>query len=202
MGLKALILHYGVGNVFSIENAFKRLGFETEIKNRVSSEDRGFDCLVLPGVGSFTAAVENITPFRSELVDLIKSGIPVFGICLGMQLLFQSSEEGPGEGLGVFRGRIVELPDNVKKPHMGWNIIRKVSASPLLEGLEEEWVYFNHTYYPEPEEQNLKLSETEYGVRFASVVGRGNVFGTQFHPEKSSKTGVAILDNFKKLVRR
>jgi len=200
--MKTLIIHYGVGNVFSIENAFRRLGFEVNIRDRITGEEKEYDCLVLPGVGSFTAAVENITPYKTELIDLITSGVPVLGICLGMQLLFETSEEGPGEGLKIFKGNVKELPDNVKKPHMGWNKIKRVSDSLLLEGIEEAWVYFNHTYYPNPVDPKLKLGETYYGISFASVVGRGNIFGTQFHPEKSSKTGAAILMNFKNLVRR
>ncbi len=200
--MKSLILHYGVGNVFSIENAFRRLGFEVDIMNKITGEKIDYDCLILPGVGSFTAAVENINPYRDRLIDLITSGIPVLGICLGMQLLFENSEEGPGEGLKIFKGNVKTLPDSVKKPHMGWNKIRRISDSPLLEGIDEAWVYFNHTYYPNPADPNLRLGETEYGITFASVVGSRNIFGTQFHPEKSSKTGAAILLNFKNLVRR
>jgi len=200
--LKALIIHYGVGNVFSIENAFRRLGFEIDIRSKITGDEREYDCLILPGVGSFTAAVENISLYRGELVDLVTSGIPVLGICLGMQLLFEESEEGPGEGLKVFKGRVKQLPDNVKKPHMGWNKIRKTSESPLLEGINEAWVYFNHTYYPAPDDSKLKLAETEYGIPFASIIGRGEILGTQFHPEKSSKTGLVLLTNFKNLVRR
>lgn len=200
--MKALIIHYGVGNVFSIENAFRRLGFEIDIRSKITGDEREYDCLILPGVGSFTAAVENISLYRGELVDLVTSGIPVLGICLGMQLLFEESEEGPGEGLKVFKGRVKQLPDNVKKPHMGWNKIRKTSESPLLEGINEAWVYFNHTYYPALDDLKLKLAETEYGIPFASIIGRGEILGTQFHPEKSSKTGLVLLTNFKNLVRR
>jgi len=199
--VKALILHYGVGNVFSIENAFKKLGFETEIKNEIT-EREDIDCLILPGVGSFTAAVENVSKYRKELLSLIKTGIPTLGICLGMQILFQRSEEGPGDGLGIFKGSVVSLPDNVKKPHMGWNILRKRIESPLLEGVDNAWVYFNHTYHPNPLDEDTVVAKTSYGVDFPSVVGIGSIFGTQFHPEKSSKTGQKILENFRKIVRR
>ncbi|MCS6769963.1 MAG: imidazole glycerol phosphate synthase subunit HisH [Candidatus Caldarchaeum sp.] len=196
--MKASVLHYGVGNVFSVEKAFRTLGFEVEVGRKVS---RGADCLVLPGVGSFQAAAEDIATYRDELVDVIKSGLPVLGICLGMQVLFEESEEGPGRGLAVFKGRVVSLPDTVKKPHMGWNKVRGVAESRLLEGVGEGWVYFNHTYYPDPADVRLVLARTSYGVDFPSVVGSGNVFGTQFHPEKSSATGLKILRNFRELVR-
>ncbi|MEM2238589.1 MAG: imidazole glycerol phosphate synthase subunit HisH [Candidatus Caldarchaeum sp.] len=195
---RCLILHYGVGNVFSVENAFKRLGFEVEIASRPR---RDTDCAILPGVGSFAAAAENIAPYRDDLLDLLKTGIPVLGICLGMQVLFESSEEGPGKGLGVFKGRVVALPDTVKRPHMGWNKIRKTRETEILGDVGEEWVYFNHTYHPSPVDDNIVLARTRYGVEFPSIVGSGNIYGTQFHPEKSSKTGEKILRNFRRVVR-
>jgi len=196
--LRALILHYGVGNVFSVSHALRRLGFEVTISERPLE---GFDCLLMPGVGSFSAAAEHIAGYRNELSDLINSGLPVLGICLGMQLMFESSEEGPGRGLGVFRGKVVRLVGNVKAPHMGWNKLFKVRESPLLEGVDEGWVYFNHSYHPSPEDSSIAIAKTKYGVEFPSVIGQANIYGTQFHPEKSSKTGRALLENFKRLVR-
>jgi glutamine amidotransferase len=118
-----------------------------------------------------------------------------------MQLLFESSDEGPGSGLGVFSGRVVGFPRGVKSPHMGWNRLVKVRDTPLLEGVDEGWVYFNHSYYPSPGDRSVVIAKTLYGVEFPSAIGGSNVYGTQFHPEKSSKTGRAILENFKKLVR-
>ncbi|MEM4190100.1 MAG: imidazole glycerol phosphate synthase subunit HisH [Candidatus Caldarchaeum sp.] len=196
--MKALILHYGVGNVFSVENALRRLGFEVEISPKPVKHH---DCVLLPGVGSFAPAAENIAAYRDELLDLMSTGVPVLGICLGMQLLFESSEEGPGKGLGVFKGTVLTLPDIVKKPHMGWNKITKTRESALLEGVGEDWVYFNHTYHPSPLDTNIILAKTSYGVEFPSIVGLGNIYGTQFHPEKSSKTGEKILRNFKRIVK-
>jgi glutamine amidotransferase len=147
MMLRALVIHYGVGNVFSVSHALRRLGFEVVVSEKPLE---GFDCLVMPGVGSFSAAAENVAGYRRELVDLVRSGLPVLGICLGMQLLFESSDEGPGSGLGVFSGRVVGFPRGVKSPHMGWNRLVKVRDTPLLEGVDEGWVYFNHSYYPSP----------------------------------------------------
>jgi glutamine amidotransferase len=198
MMLRALVIHYGVGNVFSVSHALRRLGFEVVVSEKPLE---GFDCLVMPGVGSFSAAAENVAGYRRELVDLVRSGLPVLGICLGMQLLFESSDEGPGSGLGVFSGRVVGFPRGVKSPHMGWNRLVKVRDTPLLEGVDEGWVYFNHSYYPSPGDRSVVIAKTLYGVEFPSAIGGSNVYGTQFHPEKSSKTGRAILENFKKLVR-
>jgi len=196
--LRALVLHYGVGNVFSVSHALRRLGFEVTVSEKPLE---GFDCLVMPGVGSFSAAAEHVAGYRSELVDLVRSGLPVLGICLGMQLLFESSDEGPGSGLGVFPGRVVGFPQGVKSPHMGWNRLVKVRDTPLLEGAHEGWVYYNHSYYPSPGKSSIVIAKTLYGVEFPSAIGESNVYGTQFHPEKSSKTGWAILQNFKRLVR-
>ncbi len=196
--LRAFILHYGVGNVFSVENAFRRLGFDVSVGSRPVE---GCDCLILPGVGSFTVAAENISQYRGELMDLIKTGIPVLGICLGMQVFFESSEEGPGRGLSFFRGNVVSLPDNVKRPHMGWNKIRKTRETPLLQDVGEGWVYFNHSYHPKPLDNDIVLAKTTYGVEFPSIIGSRNIYGTQFHPEKSSKTGEKILQNFRRIVK-
>ena len=156
----------------------------------------------MPGVGSFTAASENISQFRDELKSLILSGIPTLGICLGMQILFNCSEEGPGEGLGVFEGKVVSLPSHVKRPHMGWNRIKPVRYSPIIEDIRDDWVYFNHTYYPSPKEHEIITAIANYGVDFTAIISKNNIYGTQFHPEKSSKTGEKILRNFRKVVKR
>ncbi|MCS6784594.1 MAG: imidazole glycerol phosphate synthase subunit HisH [Candidatus Caldarchaeum sp.] len=197
--MKALVLHYGVGNVFSVSHAFRRLGFEAVVSEKLR---RDVDCLVMPGVGNFSPAAEKISSIREELVDFVMSGAPVLGICLGMQLFFEESEEGPGKGLGVFRGKVVGLPPTVKRPHMGWNIIRRTRQNPLLEDVENEWVYFNHSYHPSPADPNIILAEANYGISFPAVVGKNTIFGTQFHPEKSSTAGEKILRNFVKFVKR
>lgn len=134
---------------------------------------------------------------------MVKGETPLLGICLGMQLLFQKSEEGIGEGLAVFEGKNVQLPSFVKVPHMGWNTVKKVRPNMLLEGLEEEpYFYFAHSYYPIPVDKNVVCAETMYGVSFASVVAKQNVFATQFHPEKSGSQGLRFLKNFSNFVKR
>ncbi len=198
--MRVLVLNYGVGNIFSISHALTKLGASVIVgKNPVAVD---FDALVMPGVGSFSAAAESISPFRDDLRDRVRSGIPTLGICLGMQIMFDTSEEGPGVGLGLFQGRVVSLPQHVKRPQMGWNRLLKVRDSPILEGVEDTWVYFNHTYYPIPSDGSIIAGKTIYGVEVPSVISFSNIFGTQFHPEKSSTTGQRMLKNFIVQVRR
>ena len=122
---------------------------------------------------------------------------------MGMQLLFESSEESQGEGLGILRGKVVKLPSTVKIPHMGWNTLKVVRPNDLLEGIsEDDFFYFVHSYYGSPADRNVVVAETEYGLNFASVVAKGNVWGTQFHPEKSGKPGEFVLRNFAEAVKR
>jgi glutamine amidotransferase len=198
--MRILVLNYGVGNIFSISHALAKLGASVMVGKDIMGED--FDALVMPGVGSFSAAAESISPFRDDLRDRIRSGTPVLGICLGMQIMFDSSEEGPGVGLGLFQGRVVSLPENVKRPQMGWNRLLRVRDSPILEDIGDAWVYFNHTYYPAPSDSSIVAGKTIYGVEVPSVIDFRNIFGTQFHPEKSSTTGQRILRNFIAQVRR
>ncbi|GBC69725.1 Imidazole glycerol phosphate synthase subunit HisH [archaeon HR01] len=198
--MKILVLNYSVGNIYSISHALSRLGASVSVEKEISS--REFDGLVMPGVGSFTSASEAISSYRGLLRDVILSGTPTLGICLGMQILFNSSDEGPGSGLDIFGGRVVSLPPTVKRPQMGWNRLLKTRYSPLLEGVEDAWVYFNHSYYPEPTDRSIVAAKTEYGVDIPSVISHRNIFGTQFHPEKSSKAGRQILQNFINQVRR
>lgn len=164
---------------------------------------KGADAIVLPGVGNFSTASKRLAPIREVLLELVKSGTPLLGICLGMQLLFQKSEEGIGEGLAVFEGKNIQLPSFVKVPHMGWNTVKKVRPNMLLEGLgKEPYFYFAHSYYAIPVEENIVCAETMYGVSFASVVAKQNVFATQFHPEKSGSQGLRFLKNFSNFVKR
>ncbi|MCD6465519.1 imidazole glycerol phosphate synthase subunit HisH [Candidatus Bathyarchaeota archaeon] len=200
---KVAVIDYGVGNLFSIKCSFKRAGLSVDL----CSEDKRLkdaDALVIPGVGNFKAGAENIEKIKVDLMDLIREGKPVLGICLGMQLLFEESDESPNVGgLNLLEGRVVRLPGNVKIPHMGWNTLKIVRSTVLLDGIsEEDYFYFVHSYYVAPRRKNIVMAETEYGVRFTSVVMQNNIFGVQFHPEKSGKPGERIIGNFANLIRR
>ncbi|MBQ3068546.1 MAG: imidazole glycerol phosphate synthase subunit HisH [Clostridia bacterium] len=201
------ILDYGAGNLRSVQLAFARLQAPTFVTSS-AEEAMAADGLILPGVGAFADAMDALR--RSGLVPALEhardSGQPLLGICLGMQALFNGSEEGVGvEGLGFVPGFVRRLPDTagLKIPHMGWNDIRAEKESPLLEGLPREpYVYFVHSYACFTDDPKDVLTSTEYGVRFCSAVQRGNVFGTQFHPEKSGKVGEQILKNYLRVVEQ
>lgn len=198
------IVDYGMGNLFSVSKALERLGAEYFI-----SADKGqllaADALLLPGVGSFRDAMERL-PVET-IKEFAASGKPLLGICLGMQLLFENSEEnGPTEGLGLLPGSVRRFPGKTpegqtyKVPHMGWNRLEFVQASPLLKNLEEDYVYFVHSYYVDAENSDVLLAKANYNEQVSAVVGRDNIFGMQFHPEKSSKLGMALLANFLQMV--
>ncbi|MEM2182178.1 MAG: imidazole glycerol phosphate synthase subunit HisH [Nitrososphaerota archaeon] len=199
--MKIGILNYGIGNLYSLTNAFRRLGVYVEIFTDLSRSE--IDGLVLPGVGNFEAAARNISLMREEIIEVFNSSMPILGICLGMQLFFERSEEGAGSGLGVFSGEVVRFRIDGKLPHIGWNTLSKVKDSPILENVNDgEWVYYVHSYYAIPRDRNIVLAETNYGVNFPSVVGSSSKFGTQFHPEKSSTTGQKILKNFLNICKK
>lgn len=198
------VIDYDAGNLKSVEKALLSLGEEVLV-TRDRQELLHADKVILPGVGHFGDAMEKLRNFG--LVDVVKeiaqSGKPFLGICLGLQLLFERSEEAPGvEGLGILKGEILRIPDDrgLKVPHIGWNSLKLQNQGRLFRGLEEEpYVYFVHSYYLKAAEPQIVKAVTEYGVRIDASVEQGNVFACQFHPEKSSRTGLAILNNFSKL---
>ncbi|MEM2739593.1 MAG: imidazole glycerol phosphate synthase subunit HisH [Candidatus Bathyarchaeia archaeon] len=200
--VRAVIVDYGVGNLFSIRSSLTKAGFDASI----SSDPmylRSADAIILPGVGSFTAGSKNIQGIKDTLLDAIERCTPLLGICLGMQLFFEESEEGPGRGLGILSGKVVGLPKGVKSPHMGWNNLRIVRYTELLEGIsEKDYFYFVHSYYVKPYDRGIIIAETGYGVDFTSVIARGSIFGVQFHPEKSDGPGMHVIRNFMKITRR
>ena len=197
------IVDYGMGNLRSVKKAFENLGFPANV-TRSPEEILNSNGLVLPGVGAFGDCMKNLEEY--DLVEpikaFIKTGKPFLGICLGLQLLFEESEESPGvKGLGVLRGKVVRFPrlekEGLKVPHMGWNQVEIRKPTPVLKGIPEgSWFYFVHSYYPEPEDKSISSLKTHYGVEFTSAVQSENIFACQFHPEKSSTMGLKILDNF------
>jgi glutamine amidotransferase len=201
------ILDYGSGNLFSIENALRRESDSIEV---IVSSDflRSADALILPGVGSFSSAQKVLSLNKDAILNALSSdNIPLLGICLGMQLLFEESEEGPGEGLKLFGGKVKRFGDNTKLkiPHMGWNTIElQLPKSRICQGLSSgAWVYYVHSYFPVPVDHEYVTAWTDYGSeRFPALVEKGNIFGTQFHPEKSQLTGSTIISNFVSFVRR
>ena len=200
------VVDYGLGNLRSVTRGLERAGAAVELSDD-PAEFGSADGVVLPGVGAFSEGMDNAGPFRERLVAEAEAGKPLFGICLGMQMLLTTSEEakrdgeGDAEGLDLIPGHNRRFPDDVKVPQMGWNQLSNECEHPLLKGVDGEYAYFVHSYYADPDGDNAVVATTDYGVEFASVVANdaGNVFGTQFHPEKSGETGLRILRNFVEL---
>ena len=199
------IIDYKAGNLFSVKNAFDKLGVETIITSDVSMIKKA-DKLLLPGVGAFENAMKNLKELRLDTIicDEIKSGKPILGICLGMQLLFNSSEEfGYHEGLNILEGKVVKFDfanePALKIPHMGWNSLTNCTNSRLFSDLENQFVYFVHSYHLLTDNKNYKQIMTNYGYDYCSAIEYNNIFATQFHPEKSGDVGLSILKKFSDL---
>jgi imidazole glycerol-phosphate synthase subunit HisH len=192
------IIDYHLNNLRSVQKAFEKVGAESFISDN-PDELRKAEKLVLPGVGAFGQAMENLRKLNLEptVKEHVAKGNPLVGICLGMQLLFTKSFElGEYDGLNFVDGEVKMFPSVVKIPHMGWNQVEMVKQSFLLKDVEEKsFVYFVHSYYVDPKE-DVTLTQTDYGLQFSSIIEKGNVFGMQFHPEKSQKTGLQLLKNF------
>ncbi len=193
------IIDYGMGNLRSVQKGMEKAGHQASILRWKDALPQ-FDGIILPGVGAFGDAVKNLRNFGlfEAIIDYVLSGGILLGICLGMQLLFEFSEEhGRHEGLGIIPGSVTRLPSEVKVPHMGWNILKIKREAPLLAGIEDgARFYFVHSYRCVPEFERDIVAVTPYGEDFVSVVARDNVMGLQFHPEKSSGLGLRILSNF------
>jgi glutamine amidotransferase len=195
-------MDYGVGNLLSLKYALEKVGFNSII-DLSPSELRKADAIFFPGVGNFSTASKKLEPIKEEILESVGDDMPVFGICLGMQLFFSESEEANGRGLAILQGKNVQLPNFVKVPQMGWNTLHIVRQNELFEEINEQsYVYFVHSYYPVPTNTDIVCAETTYGKTFASAVARQNIYGTQFHPEKSGESGLRILRNFVKIVKR
>lgn len=195
------IIDYGAGNIKSVEKALIMLG-EAPVVSSDPEMILKADKVILPGVGSFGAAMDNLNKLgmSDAIRETVKKGTPFLGICLGLQLLFETSEESEGvKGLSVLKGKIVRIPagEGLKIPHMGWNSIKVSKDSRILGHLgEEPYVYFVHSYYLQADDPKIVSAVTDYGVAIHAAVESGNVFATQFHPEKSSDTGLSILQKF------
>ncbi len=201
-----VIVDYGMGNLRSVSKAFQSQGFNVEVTND-SSRILGASGLVLPGVGAFGDCVKHLDELNltRPIKEYIASERPFLGICLGLQVLFEGSDESPDtRGLGIFKGHVKRFPDfkaqGLKVPHMGWNTVTMKRDVPILDGIpEDSWFYFVHSFYIEPADQKLGVVSCTYGIEFTAAIQKDNLFACQFHPEKSSELGLRILRNFASL---
>ena len=199
------IIDYDAGNIKSVEKALQKLNAEVVITKDAEKILRA-DKVILPGVGAFGDAMDNLKKYGLDKVihQVVEKGTPFLGICLGLQLLFERSDETPGAiGLGILEGEVLRIPDidNLKIPHMGWNSLHLQNQGRLFQGISEQsYVYFVHSYYLKAKDADIVKATTDYGVNIHASVEKGNVFACQFHPEKSSEVGLQILKNFVELV--
>jgi glutamine amidotransferase len=196
---RVAIIDYGVGNLRSVEKAFHAGGVDAQVS---ADEEvlRAAERLVLPGVGAFRACVEALSArsFDRLVRERVEAGTPLLGVCVGMQMLFEESEEfGVTRGLGLLRGRVRRFPGGLRVPQVGWNRVEWSGAHPLAEGVGDgPFFYFVHSFYCDAGDDSAVVGRTEYGLTYASVVARSNVCGVQFHPEKSQAAGLRLLKNF------
>lgn len=191
--MKVTIADYGVGNLHSVRKAFEKNGAAVRIASDMR-ELQDSECIVFPGVGAFDPAMEKLLPYRECIRERLLSGVPALGICIGAQILFGSSEEGSSEGMDVFKGRIIRLSAE-RVPHMGWNTV--MTSDPLMDGIEKRQFYFAHSYRGSADDPENVIGTTEYeGKEFHSFFRTANTYGTQFHPEKSSASGLALIRSF------
>ena len=193
--MKVTIADIGIGNLHSLRKAVETCGYEATATTE-STEWLDARCLLLPGVGAFGAGMRPLAPVRDALVGKMLSGAPVLGVCLGLQLLLERSDEDPGDGLAFIRGDVKRFPPQAAKiPHMGWSPVRH-QDDPLFDGIpQDSYFYFVHSYYPDPEE-DVSIADTKHGISFVSSLHKENTYATQFHPEKSGPLGLQLLKNF------
>ncbi len=210
------IVDYGMGNLGSVSKALEKLGIDAKVTSAAKDVDDA-DGVVLPGVGAFKDCMTNLDKHKliGPIRKAVSSGKPFLGICLGLQVLMEESEEfGRCEGLGIFKGKVVKFSDEIpdpedqsgktflKVPHMGWNQIKKAQTLKVLDGIEDgAHFYFVHSYYVDPEDKSIIATTTDYGIDYASSLSKDNLFACQFHPEKSQRLGLKLLQNFGEMVK-
>ena len=196
---KVAVIDYGMGNLMSVWRAWQHAGADAKIISS-PTEMSGADVLVFPGQGCIIDTIKLLkqTGFDNAIREWIAQDKPFFGICLGLQALFEYSEEGDVDCLGIFKGSVkrLRLPHQYKVPHMGWNQLNVVKECPILEGIDKEYFYFVHSYYAIPDDSEIIAGTCDYGIDVTAALSRNNLFSTQFHPEKSGEPGLKILKNF------
>jgi len=195
--LKVAIFDYGAGNIFSLRNSLEKNGAQVDIITGLSKL-KDYSGLLLPGVGNFDPAISIIRDYSlTDFQDYVGESMPLLGLCLGMEMFFEKSEEGKEQGLNVIDGEVILLPNTMKVPHMGWNNLEIERQNNFLEGVDDgSWVYFVHSYMIKTKETRLIAANADYGIKVPAVIQQKNFIGTQFHPEKSGKIGSLMLSNF------
>jgi len=195
--VKVAIFDYGAGNIFSLKNSLEKNNAYVDVITNFDNSNN-YSGLILPGVGNFDPAIKSIRErSKKQFNEFVKDKIPVLGICLGMEMFFEKSEEGKEKGLNIMKGEVVLLPKNMKIPHMGWNNIQIKQQSKILDGIEDgAWVYFVHSYRVKPKNDTIVVASADYGIQVPAVVEEKTFFGTQFHPEKSGQVGTMMIQNF------
>jgi len=194
--VKVAIFDYGAGNIFSLKSSLEKNDAEVDVITSLNHTN-SYSGLLLPGVGNFDPAISSLTLSKKAFVDTVKNQMPVLGICLGMEMFFEKSEEGKASGLGVLEGEVILLPNKFKIPHMGWNDLQIKKPSKLLDGVKDgSWVYFVHSYRVKPKNMEIVKADSDYGISVPAVIESDSLFGTQFHPEKSGKVGSTMINNF------
>ena len=191
------IFDYGAGNIFSLKNSLEKAGANVEVITNID-DFKNYSGLLLPGVGNFDPAIKSISKFSdTKIQDVVENTVPVLGICLGMEMFFEKSEEGKEKGLGIMDGEVVVLPSSMKVPHMGWNSLEIKNPGKILNGVDDgSWVYFVHSFRAKPNFEKIITAVSDYGIKVPAVVEQDNFFGTQFHPEKSGSVGKIMIKNF------
>ena len=195
--VKVAIFDYGSGNIFSLKTSLEKNNAEVDVITNFDNSNN-YSGLILPCVGNFDPAIKSIRErSKKQFNDFIKDKVPVLGICLGMEMFFEKSEEGKEKGLDIMKGEVVLLPKQMKIPHMGWNNVQIKQQSKILEGVKDgSWVYFVHSYRIKPKNNIIVVADADYGIQIPAVVEDKTFFGTQFHPEKSGQVGAIMIQNF------